>query len=99
MWNGLLPIGSVVSLVGSDEKYMLVSSCIVTERDHKKIYDYAAVPFPVGFQDADNMVMFNRDGIENIFCVGYMTKESDEFAKQAEESIRGLRDGSISVDI
>ena len=97
MWEGLLPIGSVVRLIGSERNFMIVATCVIKDDEKKEVFDYAACIFPEGFTDSDNMFLFNRDQIDDIFCVGYMTEESEKWTEQNEKNIAGLRDGSISI--
>lgn len=98
MWNGLLPIGSVVSIQGGSSRLMILASGVVMDYDHKKVYDYCSCPFPQGFSNHENMIMFNRDAIEDIYCVGYLSPEGEEYRKRVEENIKGLRDGTILFD-
>ena len=97
MWKGLLPIGSVVKLHNSDLRFMILSSCVVMESDQNKIYDYCSCYFPDGFEDPDNLIMFNQDDIEDVFCVGYISPEGEEYRKNEEKNLKGLRDGTIKI--
>ncbi|WP_408070257.1 DUF4176 domain-containing protein [Butyrivibrio sp. JL13D10] len=97
MWKGLLPIGSVVSLYGSNSRFMILSTAAVKEDDVKKVFDYCACLFPMGFSDPDSMFMFNNEDIDNVYCVGYLSPEGEEYRKNAERNIKGLRDGSITI--
>ncbi|MBQ7613437.1 MAG: DUF4176 domain-containing protein [Butyrivibrio sp.] len=96
MWEGLLPIGSVVQLIGSPRKFLIICTCALKDGEEKKIYDYAACLFPQGYSDYNELYMFDREQIDKIFCVGYMTPECDAWTEQNEKNIRGLRDGSIA---
>ncbi len=97
MWTGLLPIGSVVSLYGSDMKFIIVGNCILNEADKKKLFDYAACVFPQGFISADQFYMFNREDIDEVYCVGYLTPEWEKWECEIEKGIKGVRDGSIKI--
>ena len=99
MWNGLLPVGSIVMLEGGNERLMIIGNCIVKEADHSKIFDYAGCLFPTGYKDADHIYMFNREKITRVYCVGYLDDEADGWLDKMEDNLKGLRDGTIKVDL
>ncbi|MGN0026793.1 MAG: DUF4176 domain-containing protein, partial [Clostridium sp.] len=55
MFNGLLPIGSVVLIGDSKKKVMIIGVCQKSANDFNKIYDYTGVIFPEGFLAPDKM--------------------------------------------
>ena len=101
MWKGVLPIGSVVLLKGGDRKVMICGVCVtkedddsrvfdysgVLEDDDSRVFDYSGVLYPDGLEDPDKLYLFNRDSIEQVFYVGYMDENSEEFLPQAEKML------------
>ena len=87
MWKGVLPIGSVVLLKGGDRKVMICGGCVTKEDDDSRVFDYSGVLYPDGLEDPDKLYLFNRDSIEQVFYVGYMDENSEEFLPQAEKML------------
>lgn len=99
MWNGLLPIGSVVQLQDGEVPVMIVGLCQTSPSagdDTEEIYDYVGVPYPIGYMSADEMLQFDHDAIERIFAVGFMNEDMLEYMPGIQEIMDGLRDGSIT---
>ncbi len=91
MFDGLLPIGSVVLLHDSKKKVMVVGVCQLGEADKKIIYDYAGVLFPEGYLSSDKMFLFNNDQIKQIYSFGYQDEEQLAFKAKADGIIDDLR--------
>ena len=87
MWKGVLPIGSVVLLKGGDRKVMICGVCVTKEDDDSRVFDYSGVLYPDGLEYPDKLYLFNRDSIEQVFYVGYMDENSEEFLPQAEKML------------
>jgi hypothetical protein len=85
--SDLLPIGSVVRLKGAKKRVIILGVLQeVTGKDGKiKEFDYAGLPYPEGFINAQSVVMFQADEIEMLTFIGYSDEERDEFIKQATE--------------
>lgn len=92
MFNGLLPIGTVVLLNESKKKVMIVGVCQRSANDPSKIWDYTGVVFPEGFLAPDKMFMFNNEQIEQIFAIGYQDAEQLAFKAKADEAIQKIRE-------
>lgn len=91
MWNGILPVGSVVLLKESTRKLMIIGYCMQRESD-KKLFDYSGVLYPDGFETVQTMYLFNRDQIERVYYVGYFDAKTEETLPSIEESIKNLRE-------
>jgi len=89
--NGLLPIGSVVLLKESTKKVMTVGVCQRSAQNPDTIYDYVGVVFPEGFLDANKMILFNNNMIDQVFMIGYQDAEELIFKKKADEALYKLR--------
>lgn len=71
MKEKFLPIGTVVTLKGGTVKLMIIGFC-VTSPDHEGImFDYSALPYPIGEVADGTRAMFNHDQIETINHMGY----------------------------
>ena len=76
MFEGLLPVGTVVLLKESTKKIMIIG--VLQKQiniDEEKIWDYAACFYPEGYMGGDKLFLFNHDQIEKVFAVGYQDEE------------------------
>jgi hypothetical protein len=65
----MLPIGSVVVLLGSKEKYMI---CGRKQKDENgEVYDYYGCPFPHGMTIEEDGVLFDAGNIVMVLFLGY----------------------------
>ncbi len=69
MKKEILPIGSVVVLEDSNIKFMIVALKVILKDN--KIFDYAAVRIPKGFESNDKLFMFNSKKISKVIFEGY----------------------------
>jgi len=76
----LLPIGSVVKLKDINKPYMITSHMIKNENN--EIDTYLGVPFPIGKIDIFIKKTFNPIDIEEIYFIGYLNPESEEYLKK-----------------
>lgn len=100
MWEGLLPVGSVVLLKGSEQKVMIIGVCQIVrgkEEDLAGMYDYSAVLHPYGYIDSDNIFLFNQEDIASICSVGYMDEELFQTYEIFEDISRKLVSGEMSI--
>lgn len=92
MFQGLLPIGSVVLLRDSTKRVMIIGVCQKGANDPTKIWDYAGVVFPEGYLSADKVFLFDTNQIGQIYQIGYLDAESLAFKVKADEAIKKLRE-------
>jgi len=92
MFEGLLPIGSVVLVGNSTKRVMIVGVCQMGGNDGKKLWDYTGVLFPEGYFDSEKMFMFNNEQITQIYALGYQDGEQIEFKAKADEAIKKMRE-------
>ena len=80
MFEGLLPIGTVVLLKNSTKKIMIIG---VLQKQIKEgaevIWDYSACFYPEGYMGPDKTFLFNGDQIEKVFSIGYQDEEQFNF--------------------
>ncbi len=91
MFNGVLPIGSVVLLKNSTKKLMIMGFAQVAADDPARIYDYVGCVFPEGFLGPDQTFLFNAEQIENVYFIGYQDSEQMAFKKRVDEALAEVR--------
>lgn len=77
MIEDLLPIGSVVSIMGINHRFMIIGIKPINTNDNHE-YDYVAIPYPEGQIGIDSQILFNNDDIIEISFIGY--QDSERFA-------------------
>ena len=90
MFNGLLPIGSVV-LIGDSKKKVMIVGCCQKGGSEGRLWDYTGVIFPEGFLDANKMFLFNNEQITQVYALGYQDAEQIAFKEKADAMMRDLR--------
>lgn len=99
MWEGLLPIGSVVLLKGSTQKMMICGIVqMVEEENGRVLYDYSAFIHPYGYIDADHLYVFNRDSIEKVVSVGYIDDRLIAAYKNVNALLPRVRSGELPME-
>lgn len=91
MFQGLLPIGSVVLLKESTKRVMIIGVCQKGANNPEKIWDYAGVVFPQGYFSADKVFLFDTHQIDQIFQIGYLDAEALTFKQKADALIKDLK--------
>lgn len=101
MWNGMLPIGSVVLLKAGEIPLMVVGLCQTTPGEDGSIgpvYDYVGVPYPIGYTQSDEMLQFDHDAVERVLAIGFMNEDMLEYMPHIQNIMDGLRDGSLTIE-
>ena len=96
-WNGFLPLGSVVLLNGSDKRMQIVGQ-IQADAATLEVYDYAAIPFPEGYIDENQLAMFQHEEIRLICAVGHLDDGVWAFLEDRRKLREKLRDGSVTIE-
>ena len=91
MFEGVLPIGSVVLLKNSSKKLMITGFAQVSADDPNKIYDYVGCVFPEGFLGPDQTFLFDSHQIETVFFIGYQDQEQMAFKVRIDEALMEIR--------
>ena len=95
MWEGLLPIGSVVILKNTKQKMMICGICQQVEEENGGVlYDYSALLHPYGYVSKDYLYVFNQESIEKVCSIGYI----DERLIAAYKNVRGTAAGRTGKD-
>ena len=95
--NRPLPIGSVVLLKGADTKMMILGYLKYGPFNRTDIYDYAACLYPQGYHSPEKTFVFNHDGIERVYALGYQDETQIEFADQLMEQFM-ISKGDVTFD-
>ncbi len=94
MFEGLLPIGTVVLLKESVKKIMITGVLQKkVDGDQEKIYDYSAVLYPEGAMGPEQNFLFDNEQIEKIFAVGYQDEEQFNFKVTVDQIREELKSG------
>ncbi len=96
MFEGLLPVGSVVLLKDSEKRIMIIG---VLQRQIKEgtdvVWDYCACLYPEGYMGPDKNFLFNHNQIEKVYSIGYMDEEQFAFQKRVD----ALRDDVVTAPV
>lgn len=94
MYEGLLPIGSVVLLKESTRKVMIIGVLQKKlDADGEKVYDYVGCLYPHGHMSPDKNFLFDNEQIEKLYFIGYQDEEQLEFKVKAEALRQQIRNG------
>ncbi|WP_232696644.1 DUF4176 domain-containing protein [Brevibacillus daliensis] len=77
----LLPIGSVVKLVGWDQKIMIYGRMQI-QANTEEIFDYVGCPHPHGNISKEYNVFFRQNQINEILFRGYEDEEELQLRKK-----------------
>lgn len=75
-----MPIGSVVKVIGSINKYMIIG--FECEDTDKKVKDYLACVYPFGVNKEHKLESFNHDQIESVYYIGFVNNQERAFKKK-----------------
>lgn len=90
MFDRILPIGSVINLVGGTTKLMILGYSRYSDSEQNEYYDYCGCIYPTGYTSADNMYLFNHKDIEHIYALGFQNETQFEFSKALKASLEEL---------
>ena len=86
MFEGLLPIGTVVLLKNSKKRIMIIGLLQKQIKEGEEvIWDYSACFYPEGYMGPDKTFLFNGDQIEKVFAVGYQDEEQFNFKMKIDQ--------------
>ena len=93
--EGLLPIGSVVFLTGSERRVMIIGVLQIQEKDGEKVlWDYSGVLYPDGYFGPNKTFLFNDEQIEKVFFVGFQDEEQFAFKTKVDSIRKEFREGA-----
>lgn len=82
-----LPIGTVVMLKNGTKRVMITGFCGVVGDDKSKVWDYSGCMYPEGFLSSNQTCMFDHDQISEVFHMGLIDEEEENFKAKLKEII------------
>ena len=79
-----LPLGTVV-LLKDAKKRVMISGYFPVDNVTKEVHDYSSCFWPIGYLDSKSMIVFNKEDIESISCIGYVDEEQKQFNLELEK--------------
>lgn len=76
-----LPIGTIVVLKNATKRIMITGFASMSPETGDTIYDYSGCPYPEGFLNYNQVLVFNHDQIDKVYHKGYTDDESEEFQR------------------
>ena len=76
-----LPIGTIVVLKNATKRIMITGFASMSPETGDTIYDYSGCPYPEGFLNYNQVLVFNHDHIDKVYHKGYTDDESEEFQR------------------
>lgn len=79
----MLPLGSIVYLKEGTVKMLIIGRAnLITPPEEKSIlFDYSAVPYPIGYLGEEKNYYFNNEDIDKVEYEGYTDSEDGQFIK------------------
>jgi len=84
------PIGTIVRL-SLDKDLLFMISGYLTRQGDGKVYDYFAVPFPLGLTKANQYLSFNRECITDVVHIGYCDDECQQVLEGFDQLADNIR--------
>ncbi|WP_051201163.1 DUF4176 domain-containing protein [Butyrivibrio sp. XPD2002] len=98
MWEGLLPIGSIVKLENFDRLVMIMGVWAIIDGEEENVIDYSGVIYPEGYINKELTLAFDRDKITDVLYIGYMDDQQKYLMDRVEPLLDGIKSGELSVD-
>ena len=99
MFEGLLPIGSVVLLKDSSKRVMIVG---VLQKQIKEgdevVWDYSACLYPEGYMGPDKTFLFDHEQIEKVYAIGYQDEEQFAFKEKIDQVREDIMSSALSEE-
>ena len=96
MTDELLPVGSIVKIRFSKNKYMIMGY-YVNDLEKQEKYDYVAVEYPIGLLSLNDVAGFSADYVKQVLHKGFETEESKEFLTKLKEEISKAEENKTVV--
>ncbi|MDR0299292.1 MAG: DUF4176 domain-containing protein [Streptococcaceae bacterium] len=82
-----LPLGSIVIVIGTTQKIIIVQRAInYKEKNVEKYFDYGAVMYPEGLMGTE-IIYFNQEDIFKIVHEGYTDEDEKIYKDQLEKAL------------
>ncbi|MEY8462307.1 DUF4176 domain-containing protein [Streptococcus merionis] len=81
----LLPIGSIVYLMGGNQKVVILNrGAVVLQNEKEVLFDYTGAMYPEGL-NPNQVYYFNHSDIDEIIFTGYSDKDEERFVSLFEK--------------
>ena len=92
MEGRFLPIGSVVRLKKGKKRLMITGFLPIEQKENgeKETWDYSGCIFPEGMLNSNQNYVFNHSQIEEIYYMGLVYEEEEEFKEKINKAIEEL---------
>ena len=87
-----LPIGSVIVLKNATKRIMITGFASMSPETGDTVFDYSGCPYPEGFFNYNQVLVFNHDQIDKVYFKGYSDEEEVKFKKTLLEEINKLEE-------
>lgn len=84
------PVGTIVKLTIDKDMFFMISGYLTRQGD-REIYDYFAVPFPMGLVKDNQYILFNRKCITDIIHIGYCDDECQNVLDGFDQLVENLK--------
>lgn len=91
MSRELLPIGTVVTLTGSEKPMMICGFCPTGPARPGYVYDYSGFPYPEGYMDTLKIYQFDGEQIEKVLALGYQDRETFGYMNKLQQKIDEIK--------
>lgn len=86
-----LPLGTILMLKGGKHRVMIVGYCpMSSDGTNTKTYDYMGCLFPEGIFTTDESLVFDHEGIEKIYHIGFVDDEVKNFNFKLKEIVQKI---------
>ncbi|SDN10527.1 hypothetical protein SAMN04488137_3554 [Fictibacillus solisalsi] len=85
-----LPIGTVVTLEGSDRPVMIYGRMPIA--GDEVLFDYIGCSYPTGHSNSNNNIYFQHCKIQSILHKGYISEEEEDLSIKLEVERERLRE-------
>ncbi len=84
------PIGTIVKLNLSKENLFMISGYF-PKREDTRVYDYFAVPFPLGLSDETSYICFDSSSITEVVYEGYCDEQCKKTLNGFDEMLANIK--------
>lgn len=84
------PIGTVVS-IELDRPLQVMIAGYLPKRKDSRVYDYFAVPFPLGLVDETAYICFDQDAITEVLWEGYRDETCQQLLQGFDEMAQNIQ--------
>ncbi len=77
-YNKYLPIGTIISVKNSEQKFMIIGYCTTANDNLEKIYDYNGCLYPVGVISTNQTFLFDHNQIDKLYFLGFKNEEYED---------------------